>query len=245
MGTRAPPLFNGRSGSNLLISSGETLQTCRFFALPAIEKRIMRIPDDQAQHSVSLHVAKENLMFHKKRFRSAIALILTLLLTVALAPVAVAQDQGPGPPPGPEPPGPSTPATPDPPSPGPATTPVPPVTPPGPPDPTATATPAPPDMGNGNGDGDGNGDGNMMSAAQFLAAAQRDCASCRHANPDKRARWWAARLLHRPGRHLKFRHRYRFVQHTGGDLSKRRRRLALHRHQCGLRQIGYDRIPAS
>ena len=36
-------------------------------------------------------------MFHKKRFRSAIALILTLLLTVALASVAAAQDDvGPG-----------------------------------------------------------------------------------------------------------------------------------------------------
>ena len=111
-------------------------------------------------------------MFHKKRFRSAIALILTLLLTVALASVAAAQDDvGPGPPPPPEPPDTGTPdtgtpdtGTPDPPSPGPDTTvpPVPPVLPPDPtdPDPDTPDPPVmPPDPGNGDGDGD-----MMMSA---------------------------------------------------------------------------------
>ena len=99
-------------------------------------------------------------MFHRKRFRSAIAIILTLLLVAALAPVASAQenpdppdagDQQP-PPPGitpdpeptdpPPPPGPTATATPD------NGTPDPPP----PPSPTATATP---DNGMMNGDKDG------------------------------------------------------------------------------------------
>ena len=88
-------------------------------------------------------------MFHRKRFKSAIAIILTLLLIVALAPVASAQDVGDIPPP---PAVPTDPVTPDPPPP-----PQPTATPtsdngmPDPPDPTATATP---DNGGMNGEED-------------------------------------------------------------------------------------------
>jgi len=92
-------------------------------------------------------------MFHRKRFRSAIAIILTLLLVAALAPVASAQDAGDNPPPPgitpdpeptdpPPPPGPTATATPD------NGTPDPPP----PPSPTATATP---DNGMMNGDENG------------------------------------------------------------------------------------------
>ena len=97
-------------------------------------------------------------MFHRKRFRSAIAIILTLLLVAALAPVASAQDppdagdQQPPPPgitPDPEP-------TDPPPPPGPTTIPTPDngTDPPPPPTVTATAT-ATPDNGMMNGDKDG------------------------------------------------------------------------------------------
>ena len=93
-------------------------------------------------------------MFHKKRFRSAIALILTLLLTVALASVAAAQA-----PPPPEPPGAingveSPPPPPDTGTPGTGTpdtgTPDPPD--PDTPDPPDPDTPDPPDMDDGDGD---------------------------------------------------------------------------------------------
>ena len=96
-------------------------------------------------------------MFHRKRFRSAIAIILTLLLTVAIVPVAVAAD-----PPPPvddidesELPPPPVIVTPEPPvivTPEPSVT----VT----PEPPVIVTPEPPDMGDGNGDGNGN----MMTA---------------------------------------------------------------------------------
>lgn len=92
-------------------------------------------------------------MFHKKRFRPAIAVILTLLLTVALAPAASAQSPPPPSIPGDtptQPPPPPPPATPDPPGPGNGTPPPPPVT--TTPEPPVITTPEPPDMGNGNGD---------------------------------------------------------------------------------------------
>lgn len=89
-------------------------------------------------------------MFHRKRFRSIIAIILSLLLTAALVPVVSAQqDVGPGPPP-PEPPAEVDPTPTAPPDPQPSPTPGN-GTPPPPPDPGTPPTP-PPDMGNGNGD---------------------------------------------------------------------------------------------
>ncbi|MCY4082516.1 MAG: hypothetical protein OXF54_19905 [Caldilineaceae bacterium] len=98
-------------------------------------------------------------MFHRKRFKSAIAIILTLLLVAALAPVASAQNGGDvgdnPPPPGITPdPAPTDP----PPPPGPTATPT--ATSdngmqPPPPSPTATATAtATPDNGMMNGDKD-------------------------------------------------------------------------------------------
>lgn len=101
-------------------------------------------------------------MFHRKRFRSAIAIILTLLLVVALAPVASAQDPPDAGDQQPPPPGitPDPAPTDPPPPPGPTAT----ATPdngmqPPPPTPTATATP---DNGMMNGDKDMNGDMDMM-----------------------------------------------------------------------------------
>ncbi len=99
-------------------------------------------------------------MFHRKRFRSAIAIILTLLLVAALAPVASAQDVGDQPttipPPAPDPPVDPAPTDPPPP-PGPTATAT--ATSdngmPDPPTPTATATP---DNGMMNGDKDGDMD---------------------------------------------------------------------------------------
>ena len=86
-------------------------------------------------------------MFHRKRFRSIIAIILSLLLTAALVLVVSAQDAGEGgappPPVPPEVPTPATPVpTPPPTPPDPQPTPPDPL--PTPPTPTAT-----PDMGNG------------------------------------------------------------------------------------------------
>jgi len=96
-------------------------------------------------------------MFHRKRFKSAIAIILTLLLIVALAPMASAQDAGDNPPlqtptdpaptEPPPPPGPTATATPDN------------GMPPEPPEPTATATP---DNGGMNGENGMNGEKDMM-----------------------------------------------------------------------------------
>jgi len=86
-------------------------------------------------------------MFHRKRFRSAIAIILTLLLAVALAPVASAVN---GLPPPPAPPAEVTPdPDPEPPVPGPDPT--------DPPPPTVMPDP------NGNGDMNGDKNGDMMN----------------------------------------------------------------------------------
>ena len=95
-------------------------------------------------------------MFHKKRFRSAIAIILTLLLIAAVVPVASAQNGLPPPPALPTEPAPTDPA---PPEPGPSPTPDTGT----PPPPNGSPTPAPP---NGNGDmknGDMDDDDDMMS----------------------------------------------------------------------------------
>ena len=156
-------------------------------------------------------------MFHRKRFRMAIVVILTLLLTVALAPVAAAQDVGigGGPPPASTGDNGDDTGTDD------TVTPL-----PGNGNGANGTTPLP-GNGNGNGNNgtdtpagqwqrgngdtpagqwqwqrrhDGNADKRQHDdgAAGVLAAAQCDCVSCRYANPDKRARRWAALLLHRP-----------------------------------------------
>ena len=100
-------------------------------------------------------------MFHRKRFRSAIAIILTLLLTVALASIVAAQtppgpgpiiDDGIDPTPGPPVPGPSPPATSEP------------GVPPPPPGTTPTPTPTDTNGGMDNGGMDNGGMDNDMSA---------------------------------------------------------------------------------
>ena len=186
-------------------------------------------------------------MFHRKRFRSAIAIILTLMLTVVAVQVVLADSHITNPPPPPgeideedtTPPPPPVVATPEPPirryirnrrasirrnrrSAG-------------------TSDPPdhrhPPDMGNGNGDGDGDGD---MMASSPSSWPPPNAIVHHAATPIQISALGGGLHVYfiGPDGASKFRHRYRFLQHPGGDLSQRRRGLALHRHQCGLRQIG-------